>query len=109
LKTLFDRIEPKDYLDIAEILANRGSLLQELSDARTLFGRTFSPAECLRTLCWFEEPELVSLPDRCRQTLTSSVKAAWDKPLPSSKKASSSLAPQENRRRTPVRDRGNPP
>lgn len=91
LKALFDRVEPKDYLDVAEILGNGGSLLQGLSDAITLFGKSFSPAECLRILCWFNEPELVSLPDRCRQSLQASVRAAWDKPLPPSEKTGASL------------------
>jgi len=69
LKALFDRVEPKDYLDIAEILSRGNDLLQGLSDARALFGKTFSPAECLRTLCWFGEPGLGSLPAGCRRTL----------------------------------------
>jgi len=91
LKALFDRVEPKDYLDIAEILSRGGDLLQGLSDAGALFGKSFSPAECLRILCWFEEPGLGSLPADCRRTLESRVKAAWNKPLPLSRKASSSL------------------
>ncbi|OGR15958.1 MAG: hypothetical protein A2559_07585 [Deltaproteobacteria bacterium RIFOXYD2_FULL_66_9] len=91
LKSLFDRVEPKDYLDIAEILSRGGDLLQGLSDAGTLFGKPFSPAECLRILCWFGEPELGSLPAVCRRTLETRVKAAWNKPLPPSRRAASSL------------------
>jgi hypothetical protein len=91
LKTLFDRVEPKDYLDIAEILSRGGDLVQGLSDAGALFGKSFSPAECLRILCWFGEPGLGSLPAGCRRMLESRVKAAWDKPLPPSRKAASSL------------------
>ncbi len=97
LKALFDRVEPKDYLDVAEIVANGGSLLQGLSDAIALFGKSFSPAECLRVLCWFGEPELATLPDRCRRTLTEAARAAWDKPLPPSRKASPSLAGEARR------------
>jgi hypothetical protein len=91
LKTLFDRVEPKDYLDIAEILSRGGDLVQGLSDAGALFGKSFSPAECLRILCWFGEPGLGSLPAGCRRMLESRVKAAWDKSLPPSRKAASSL------------------
>ena len=91
LKALFDRVEPKDYLDIAEILSRGNDLLQGLSDARALFGKTFSPAECLRTLCWFGEPGLGSLPAGCRRTLETRVKAVWDKPPPPSRRASRSL------------------
>jgi len=91
LKTLFDRVEPKDYLDVAEILSRDGDLPQGLSDAVTLFGKSFSPAECLRIICWFGEPGLDSLPAGCRRTLETSAKAAWNKPLPRSRKTSSSL------------------
>jgi hypothetical protein len=91
LKALFDRVEPKDYLDIAEILSRGGELPQGLSDAGALFGKPFSPAECLRVLCWFGEPGLGSLPAGCRRTLETRVKGAWNKPLPSSRKAASSL------------------
>ncbi|MHB8783182.1 MAG: nucleotidyl transferase AbiEii/AbiGii toxin family protein [Desulfobacteria bacterium] len=91
LKTLFDRVEPKDYLDVAEILSRGGDLLQGLSDAGTLFGKPFSPAECLRILCWFGDPGLNSLPAGCRRTLETHVKAAWNKPLPTSRRAAPSL------------------
>lgn len=91
LKALFDRVEPKDYLDIAEMLSREGDLPQGLADAVALFGKTFSPAECLRILCWFGEPGLGSLPIGCRRTLETLAKDAWDKPLPASRKAALSL------------------
>jgi len=91
LKALFDRVEPKDYLDVAEILSRGGDLPQGLSDAGALFGKTFSPAECLRILCWFGEPGLGSLPVGCRRTLETRVKAAWNKPPPPSRRSASSL------------------
>jgi len=55
---------------------------QGLSDAGTLFGKTFSAAECLRILCWFGEPGLGSLPAGCRRTLETRVKAAWNNRSP---------------------------
>ena len=61
LKVLFDRVEPRDYLDIVELLKHKVSLSQGLADARALFGNPFSPAECMRILCRFDEPELASL------------------------------------------------
>ena len=91
LKVLFDRVEPKDYLDIAEILSRGDDLLQGLSDGRTLFGKSFSPAECLRILCWFGDPGLGSLPAGCRRTLEIRVKATWNKRLPPSRKTALSL------------------
>ncbi len=91
LKALFDRVEPKDYLDVAEMLSRGGDLPQGLADAVALFGKPFSPAECLRILCWFGEPGLGSLPIGCRRTLETLAKGAWDKPLPASRKAALSL------------------
>lgn len=91
LKALFDRVEPRDYIDIAEMLRNRASLPQGLADARVLFGNVFSPAECMRILCWFDEPGLGSLPEPVKRTLTREVKSVWDKPLPPSKRSGSGL------------------
>ena len=91
LKALFDRVEPKDYIDIAEILSGGGDLPQGLSDAGALFGKPFSPAECLRILSWFGEPGLDALPVGCRRTLETRVKGAWNRPLPASRIAASSL------------------
>ncbi|TFH28807.1 MAG: hypothetical protein E4G97_08330 [Deltaproteobacteria bacterium] len=91
LKALFDRVEPRDYIDIAEMLGNKASLPHGLADARVLFGNVFSPAECMRILCWFDEPCLASLPEPVKRTLTREVKSVWDKPLPPSKRSASSL------------------
>lgn len=91
LKALFDRVEPKDYPDIAEILSRGGGLPQGLSDAVALSGKTFSPAECLRTLCRFGEPGPGSLPAGCRKLLETSVKATWNQRLPPSRIAALSV------------------
>lgn len=93
LKALFDRVEPRDYLDIAEMLGNKASLPQGLADARVLFENVFSPAECMRILCWFEEPGLASLPEPVKRTLTRVVRSVWDKPLPPSKRSGTGLVP----------------
>jgi len=93
LKALFDRVEPRDYFDIAEMLKNKASLPQGLADARVLFGNVFSPAECMRILCWFDEPGLASLPESIKRMLTREVKSVWDKPLPPSKRSGSGLVP----------------
>jgi len=91
LKALFDRVEPRDYFDIAEMLRNKASLPQGLADARVLFGNVFSPAECMRILCWFDEPGLASLPESIKRMLTKEVKLVWDKPLQPSKRSGSGL------------------
>jgi len=84
LKVLFDRIELKDYLDIAALLAHRISLTQGICDALALFP-AFSPIYCLKTLCYFEPPELAGLDQKSKSVLTkavASVSAASFAPSP---------------------------
>ena|SRR5450759_1924962 len=81
----------KNSSDPGEMPRNRVSLPQGLTVARILFGNSFPAAECMRILCWFDEPGLASLPKPVKTTLTGEVKAAWDKPLPPSKRAGSGL------------------
>ena len=74
LKVLFDRIEPKDYFDIAEMLRHGTSLNEGICDALALFP-LFSPGYCLKTLCHFTPHELASLDLKCKNIL---VEAARD-------------------------------
>lgn len=94
LKVLFDRVELKDYQDIAEILKRGGDLKQGLSDATVLFPN-FNPMECLRTLTYYDDDEvLLAMPDDIRKFLTSeSVKVSHtiSQPLPPSKSISNTL------------------
>lgn len=70
LKVLFDRVEPKDYIDIAEMLARGYKLDEGINDALALFPR-LSPGICLKTLGYFDLPQLAGLTRECRQTLSS--------------------------------------
>lgn len=94
LKVLFDRIEPKDYLDIAELLRRGSSLSQGICDALALFP-SFSPIYCLKTLCFFAPEELAGLDRKCKVTLTKAVAAvsATSQAFVPSSTVSSSLVP----------------
>lgn len=70
LKVLFDRVEPKDYIDIAEMLARGYKLDEGINDALALFP-SLSPGICLKTLSYFDLPRLTGLTHECRQTLSS--------------------------------------
>lgn len=74
LKVILQRIEAKDYLDIAALLQSGISLADGLSGAQTLFGNRFPPMECLKALIYFEGGDLNSLPENCTQILTKVVK-----------------------------------
>lgn len=73
LKVLLQRIEAKDYLDIVALIASGASLERGLGAARTLFGRSFQPAESLRALTYFEEGELQAVTPEMRRLLETSV------------------------------------
>jgi hypothetical protein len=74
LKALFDRVELKDYLDIAEMIQASVSLTDGICDARALFP-TFNSIYCLKTLCYFDMDELKGLPGKQKKILEQSVLA----------------------------------
>lgn len=63
-------MEPKDYLDIAEMLARGYQLGDGINDALALFPR-LSPGICLKTLGYFDLPQLAGLTRECRRILSS--------------------------------------
>jgi Nucleotidyl transferase AbiEii toxin, Type IV TA system len=73
LKVLLQRVEAKDYVDIAAMLKHGADLTPALAAARTLYGETFQPNECLKALVYFEGGDLPSLPVAMRSRL---IKAA---------------------------------
>lgn len=61
LKVVMQRIETKDYQDIAALMRAGYSLADGLGGTQALFGNTFSPVDCLRALEYFEDPLLDDL------------------------------------------------
>ena len=80
LKVLLQRIEAKDYLDVAALLENGTPLAVGLGAARTLFGPAFQPSECLKALVYFEGGDLESLSRGVKDTLIASGAAVGDIP-----------------------------
>jgi hypothetical protein len=78
LKVVLQRIEAKDYQDIAAMISAGVSLSQGLANARALYGPTFQPSESLKALVYFEGGDLHGLTDEERALLidaASSVRA----------------------------------
>ena len=69
LKVVQQRIETKDYLDVAAILRAGIRLEDGLAAACALYGANFQPSESLKALTYFEGGDLVNLPDKDRQAL----------------------------------------
>jgi Nucleotidyl transferase AbiEii toxin, Type IV TA system len=80
LKVVLQRIEAKDYLDIAALIAAGVELDIGIAGAQTLFGPSFQPSECLKALVYFEGGDLESLSDQTRTTLIEAVRTVGDLP-----------------------------
>lgn len=80
LKVLLQRVEAKDYMDVAAILERGGRLADGLAAARALYGGTFQPTECLKALIYFKGGDLETLPRATRDLLIVSVNQVRDLP-----------------------------
>lgn len=69
LNVILQRIEARDYIDIAAILESGIPLALGLGVARVLFGPTFQPSECLKALVYFEGGDLAILSQSVRDRL----------------------------------------
>lgn len=70
LKVLLQRVEAKDYLDIAALLDAGVPIEQLLGAARALFGPAFNPLIAQKTLAYFEGGDLAGLPVEVKRKLT---------------------------------------
>lgn len=80
LKTVLQRVEVKDYLDVDALLQSGLSLASGLAGARVLFP-AFAPQECLKALTYFEDQGLSDLPRDLEERLLSAVKSVRAVPM----------------------------
>ena len=71
IKVLLQRVERKDYLDVAALVAHGLALEQILGAASALFGPSFNPLVAQKTLAYFEGGDLAELPVDVRDLLVS--------------------------------------
>lgn len=69
VKVILQRIEAKDYQDIAAMLNAGVSLSKGLVSARKLYGKEFQPSESLKAMVYFDEGDLDALTTQERATL----------------------------------------
>jgi hypothetical protein len=81
LKVMLQRVEAKDYKDVEALLAAGTSLDRGLAAARTLFGPTFQPSECLKALVYFDGGDLSTLALETRVSLIRAASAVRDLPV----------------------------
>ncbi|MGH8122289.1 MAG: nucleotidyl transferase AbiEii/AbiGii toxin family protein, partial [Rudaea sp.] len=80
VKVVLQRVEAKDYRDVAAMVTAGISLAKGLSSARQLYGRAFQPSESLKALVYFEGGDLDTLTDTEKRALVDSVSSVRDLP-----------------------------
>ena len=73
LKVLLQRVESKDYRDVAAILRQGVNLETGLAAATSMYRPNFQPSEAMKALTYFEGGDLGSLPPSERDYLTRAV------------------------------------
>lgn len=69
LKTVQQRAEAKDYLDVAAALNQGINLAEALAAARAIYGKAFNPIASLKALSYFEDGNLGAVPEQIRNRL----------------------------------------
>ena len=73
LKTILQRSEAKDYIDIAEILRSGVSLEQGLGASRAVYGESMNTMLPLKALCYFDDGDLGTLSRQEKECLLTAV------------------------------------
>lgn len=73
VKVILQRVEAKDYRDIAVMLRAGARLEVALSAARIMFGKAFQPMESLKALTCFDGGDLNTLSPGDRETIVAAV------------------------------------
>ncbi|MBQ7262093.1 MAG: hypothetical protein IJR14_00085 [Synergistaceae bacterium] len=97
-KVLLQRVEAKDYRDIAALLTSGLTLRQGIEGAMGIFGEAFPPFDAMRAMTWFEGGDLSSLGEKERRILERSteelLREVMDMPLVPATIVSKSLSPR---------------
>lgn len=80
VKVILQRIEAKDYQDIAALIRADVSLVKGLAAACAIYGHEFQPSEALKALVYFEGGDLHNLSRNDKEALIKAVSAVRDLP-----------------------------
>jgi hypothetical protein len=75
LKVVMQRVEAKDYCDLAALLRAGLSLASGMGGAAALFGADFSAMECAKALVHFKGGDLATVPPKDKETLLKAVRS----------------------------------
>jgi hypothetical protein len=74
--TVSQRAEAKDYMDIHSIITTTDlTLAHGIGAARAIYGQQYNAVLTLKALCFFQDGNVMALPDKIKQELVSKVKA----------------------------------
>ena len=91
LATVTQRIEPRDYVDIAALLTAGLSINEGVAALLALYGNQASGLQSVKTIAWFRDGDLEAvLPGDVRELLTRAA-AAYDPRTPPAPKRSARL------------------
>ncbi len=74
-KVMLQRVEAKDYRDVAAMIRAGADLARGLAAARALYGSAFQPSESLKAMVYFQGGDLTSVSRQDREILIESVAA----------------------------------
>jgi hypothetical protein len=94
LKVLHDRVEAKDYIDIAAMIRHDVSLPGGLAGGRALYGPTFDPMIALRAVTWFADGDLETALSDEDKTLLRTTAATVGSTLPTVSLRSHRIQPE---------------
>ena len=80
LKVLLQRVEAKDYIDIAALIRSGVKLDQALASARAMYGAAFQPSEGLKAMVYYEGGDLHALTAEVKETLIGAAGSVRDLP-----------------------------
>jgi hypothetical protein len=80
VKVIRQRVEAKDYRDIAAMVKAGVSLSKGLAAASEMYGHTFQPSESLKAMVYFEGGDLHTLTQDEKETLIAAASAVRDLP-----------------------------
>jgi hypothetical protein len=93
LKVVMQRVESKDYRDIAALLRAGQTLQAGMAGASALYGMSFSPMDCAKALVYFKGGDLAMVPPADRTTLMNAVRTLSVTSFAPTALRSKSLAP----------------
>ena len=91
LATVTQRIEPRDYVDIAALLASGLSISEGVAALLALYGNRASGLQSVKTIAWFREGNLETLLAAETKEILTRAAAAYDPAAPAAAKRSTRL------------------